>query len=76
MSANTYVAKYPHYCRECAGWGLISNGRIAFGCDACINAGNCPRCRESVEHYGPCEHCGWTYADRDRGLPGSTTFPP
>ncbi len=75
----TWVSRYPTYCRQCDGWGAFhppgswEEPPCIDPCDGCTANEPTPLCgrcgfagldRETGE--GPCSACGWNYDD---GLP-------
>lgn len=74
-----YVIAFPHYCRECNGWGYMNPhqepgyGDMDF-CEACFMVGQCPRCEkvglqaseEAIDEH--CPECGW-FLMESKGMP-------
>lgn len=53
-AAELWIAQWPHYCRTCEGYGVITwyehhdqgypGEPMADTCDACLGQDKCPRC--------------------------------
>jgi len=64
-----WAAKWPRYCRRCAGYGGIHySGTMSdppeFDVCSCVESGQCPRCGNSTVLYREdetmhCALCGW-----------------
>ena len=78
MDRAEYENAYPHYCKDCRGWGMTTgfSPDFHFSDYVCVESGSCPRCGEqSLDDMHKCANCGWDICDESRGLPGGTPIP-
>lgn len=81
--AKAYEQQWPHYCRQCDGWGGKPYGGSYWeppdfdDCPNCMEKGICPRCGGSIateedpdDIKEQCGHCGWDGQHVDDGHPG------
>ncbi len=73
MDDATYQARYPHYCRQCRGLGIVKDRAAAQGVTdcTCLAQQRCPRCMETLTKLRNCYSCGWDIDDPQRGLPSA-----
>jgi hypothetical protein len=85
---DAWVARWPHSCRACRGWGIggkhwtSEDDYDVDPCGDCSESGTCPRCGgpgltseergDDSTGEGPCRLCGWDYDDGEPEVIGCT----